>query len=495
MSREAAQEHDPGDILGPRSWDRLEPQLHRELGGTSPNPLRGFRRFPFYSIPAILLVAGVFYFVKQGNKSHPGVPSGGSPPVAAAQTAPAPAAHTAPAAATAPYDPSTTTETTEPNTSTKTPEHNTNSTPSVASPLTTKPSASTTTDAETANTARTSSSKSAELNPLAHTSSSHEAAGLRAHKNKTNKDKNTRGAAGNALANTTGAPNNDNTTTTNNLSAEGANRTATNNPVAAGTQNTSATARPHELTLSPIRTNRPQRPRPVINDSALRAYTTKSTTSPIQPGKNRSLHINKSWQFGLSIAPDFSSVNSLAGDKPGSTLGITVDYQFANRWYLSSGIFLDRKNYAARAQDYHVPYDYYRMNNLHNVAFVKGSFNMIEIPLNLRYDFSVAGNTLFFASAGISSYLLTNENCNYYFDAFGRQDCKTFNYNNRSNTLFASYNLSLGVEAGLSNNLSLVIAPYIKIPARNLGFGQVQMNSVGINFALKLAPTMGRKRK
>ena len=120
---------------------------------------------------------------------------------------------------------------------------------------------------------------------------------------------------------------------------------------------------------------------------------------------------------------------------------------------------------------------------------------MLEIPLNLRYDFSVAGSTLFFASAGFSSYLLTNENCNYYYNMFGREDCRSFNYSNKNNYLLSSINLSLGVETGISNSMSLLIAPYVKIPSRNIGFGQVQMNSVGINFALKFAPVTSRKRK
>jgi len=197
----------------------------------------------------------------------------------------------------------------------------------------------------------------------------------------------------------------------------------------------------------------------------------------------------------VSIAPDFSSVNSLAGDKPGSTIGVTLDYHFANRWYLSTGLLLDRKNYAAREQDYHVPYDFYRLNDIHNLNFVKGSFNMLEIPLNLRYDFSVTGNTLFFASAGVSSYLLTTENTNYYINMFGREICRSFNYSDMNNYLCSSINLSLGVETGISNSLSLLIAPYVKLPSRKIGFGQVQMNSVGINFALKFAPVLSQRRR
>ena len=194
------------------------------------------------------------------------------------------------------------------------------------------------------------------------------------------------------------------------------------------------------------------------------------------------------------MAPDFASVNSVAGDKPGSTIGLTVDYQFASRWYVGTGLLLDRRNYAARAQDFHAPPDFYTRNNMSHVDLVKGTFETLEIPLNLRYDFSVSGSTLFFATGGVSSYLLTSENDNYYSNVWGRTECLNFPVNNHRSYLFSSLNLSLGVETGLSNSMSLLIAPYVKTPIRNIGFGQMDLSSVGINFAVKFAPVISRKR-
>jgi hypothetical protein len=132
---------------------------------------------------------------------------------------------------------------------------------------------------------------------------------------------------------------------------------------------------------------------------------------------------------------------------------------------------------------------------MRNLDYVKGTFEMLEIPLNLRYDFSVTGNTLFFASTGISSYLLSSENNNYYSNPWGpRLICQTIPNPKTGNYLFSAATLSVGVETGLSNSLSLLIAPYVKMPVRNIGFGQVQMNTVGINFALKFAPVISRRR-
>jgi hypothetical protein len=499
LSREAAQEHDPGDVLGSRSWEKLEPRLDTDLG-KGLNPLRGVRRFPFYYVPAILIVAGIFYFVKQGKRSQQAEPSG-SPPSAATQSVPATPAKTDSATVTLPLS------------STQNPDHRINSTPSVTPPApanaASTPNATAATGAPAPDHARTTppavaGTAAATRTGTATTTSAATTTGattntrttaLNTHSNRRNHTGKNNSLPGAHTKPATAAP------SPADVAARGS-RTNTGKPATAGPTTGSAAgtpanpaarnSRPHELTLSSVHGPRSLRQHPFINDSALRAY--KTPTSPIQLAKSKSLHIDRSLQFGLSIAPDFSSVNSMAGDKPGSSIGITVDYQFANRWYLSTGLFLDRKNYAARPQDYHVSYDYYRMNGMHNVNLVKGTFSMLEIPLNLRYDFSVTGNTLFFASAGASSYLFANENCNYYMDMFGREYGKSYNYPGK-NYLFASVNLSLGVETGLSNNLSLLVAPYVKLPSRNIGFGQVSVSSVGINFALKFAPVISRQRR
>jgi hypothetical protein len=240
---------------------------------------------------------------------------------------------------------------------------------------------------------------------------------------------------------------------------------------------------------------RPQFPRthPTISDSALRAYT---AATPTNPGKKSgpSLRISRPLTFGLQIAPDFSSVNALAGDKPGSTIGLTVDYQILDRWHLGTGLLFSRKNYTARATDFKTPPDYYRSVGLKGVDFIKGSLNMLEIPINLRYDFSVTGNTIFFASGGVSTYLFGSEHSKYYFDFFGREVCREFHYTNKQNIL-SSANLSLGVETGVSNDLSILVAPYMKLPLSDLGFGRIRMSSVGINVGLRYSPVLSRKRK
>jgi hypothetical protein len=262
-----------------------------------------------------------------------------------------------------------------------------------------------------------------------------------------------------------------------------------------GIQSPSSTAAPEPAGpyRSYVQGPRSLRGRPYISDSALRAYV---PPTPTNPGKKSgpSLLVNRSLTFGFQASPDFASVNTLSGDKPGLSLGVTVDYQILHGLHLGTGLLYAKKNYTARGVDYHVPPDYYWRNNLKGVDFVKGTMTMLEIPLTLRYDFSVTGNTIFFASGGVSSYLFGTENCNYYFDFFGREACRPFQYSNKPG-LFSTASLSLGVETGISNSVSLQLAPYMKLPVSDMGFGRIRMNSVGIDFSIRYAPVLSRRRK
>ena len=507
LSKEAAQEYEPGDVLGPKSWERLEVRLDNTPGGVNPNPLRHIRRFPFYYAPALLVLIGVsYYFVKQGTKGS------GSPPTFGMAKTPAPTEKNQPSTTNPVYSDKSTpvpSSSASPSASAST---NAGASPNAGASTNAGTSTNTDNTAASANkTAASAGNAGADGNNTAASANSaatHNAAGVAA----------TSAAAisgsksgGSSRGSSTALHNHNNLIAQNTAaSRNGSRRHRNRTPAAAGTTTandaisttpnagTSASAggssQTRELNRSAIGGLASTKKSVLIPDSNLRKFTLKSLPQGMHP---RAMYVNRNLQIGVVLAPDFTSVNSLAGNKPGSTIGLTLDYQFAHRWYIGTGFLLDRKNYAARAQDFHTPPDFQQNNNMfaQHLDYVKGTFEMLEIPLNLRYDFSVTGSTLFFASAGVSSYLMTSENSGMYASPWGNQMYLHCPDSVQHSYLFSAINLSLGVETGLSNSLSLLIAPYMKIPTRGVGFGQVQMSSVGINFALKFSPVISRKRK
>jgi Outer membrane protein beta-barrel domain len=497
LSKEAAQEYEPGDVLGPRSWERLEVRLDNTPGGLNPNPLRHIRRFPFYYAPALLVLIGVsYYFVKQGTRGS------GSPPTFGMAKTSAPVEKNA----------SNTTNPVYPDKSTPAPSTSVNpSAPDASASGGAGQSAGATATGTSAYATSSSGTSTSGTSKSGTSASGAAASGLSSSGANVNAVRNLADSKTGSGSGRSRPPasNNHNTTAghnaapgqigladKNSANAAGdvAGTNATNAAAKATTINASRAGSPsRELNRSTIGGLASTKKMAPIPDSNLRKFTLKSLPHGMPP---RAMYVNRNLQIGFILAPDFTSVNSLAGNRPGSTVGLTLDYQFSPHWYIGSGLLLDRKNYAARAQDYHAPTDFYQNNVFaRHLDYVKGTFEMLEIPLNLRYDFSVSGSTLFFASAGVSSYLITTENSGMYGNPWGQQSYLPWAVPGQHNFLFAAANLSLGVETGLSNSLSLLVAPYMKIPTRGIGYGQVQMSSVGINFALKFAPVISRKRK
>ena len=499
LSREAASEHDPGDIVGPRSWDKLEVRLDRHLGHVTPHVARGFYRLPFYYAPVVLLILGATYYFIRNHRAQKEA-SSGSPPLTLVNP----------------------TGTHKPSNSSQNPIQTDKSTstlvlPPAAAKQPTAPAAGagprrdlTAAGSATSGTSATSATSGTSATSATSAAPAATASGTRTHFTRrhpaTNRHDGTQPSHGHdrSIASSSGSSNSTTglsaATDASAASADRPDNASPNSAKGAQTTPPSGTAPlsgARQLSLATVRGPVPTKRPGSVSDSALRDFTVKAIPTPIQ--RKGGLYINRSLQIGVIVAPDFSSVNSMSGDKPGSTIGLTADYQFAHHWHVGSGLLLSRKNYAAAPQDFHPPKNFYSQNNMTqngspNVNFIKGSFSMLEVPLNLRYDFSVTGNTLFFASAGLSSYLMTSENCNYYYQWFNQPRIKNMQYDNHPDYLFSALDLSVGVEMGVSNTLSVLVAPYVKVPVRNVGFGQVELSSVGINFVLEFAPVLSRRR-
>ncbi len=238
----------------------------------------------------------------------------------------------------------------------------------------------------------------------------------------------------------------------------------------------------------------------LISDSSLRAESPGNKIEDIihlHKKNSRSLNTDRSLQIGVSFAPEFSEVNHTNyANRLGTGFGITIGYQVMNRLSINSGLIYSHKYYQANDQSFHLT------SNLSptglRIEYVNGSLKMFEIPLNLRYDISTQGNSIFFVNAGVSSYILQKQNYLYYchgYNGFGPGGWYKQDYNVQQNFWFSMINLSAGFETGLSRSMSLQVDPYIKIPLKGVGIGNVQLSSYGINFAIKFSPILKKSRK
>src|SRR5579871_6884483 len=242
-----------------------------------------------------------------------------------------------------------------------------------------------------------------------------------------------------------------------------------------------------------------------INDSSLRSFNSKTQISNvIKPGKRyyHAAFVDRSLQIGVLFAPEFSKVKYIYdNNRLGNSFGITLGYQLSGKLSLNSGIIISKKYYQANDKQFHGPQNAAGTNN--DIEFVNASANVIDIPLNIRFNYFTDGNSTFFVNGGLSSYLMKKEDFDYY--------CHYYNNNGgfqvqaarwvpqpeappSKNNLFSIINLSTGFETAINNSFSFQFEPYMKLPLKGVGFGKVDLSSYGIIFSLKYSPVLKRGR-
>ncbi|HYF33613.1 MAG TPA: outer membrane beta-barrel protein [Chitinophagaceae bacterium] len=203
----------------------------------------------------------------------------------------------------------------------------------------------------------------------------------------------------------------------------------------------------------------------------------------IPPLKNR-------WEFGLTYAPDISTVKFSHTQEPGHNFGATVAYNISRRLAVQTGAIYTTKNYKSNGSDYHPPKGYW--TDYVKLETVTASCSMWDIPLNLRYNMTPRKKSNFYASAGLSSYLMQQEDYDFFYYYNGAPVSRYRSMDNSSKHWMSVLNLSVAYERQLGKNFSLQAEPFFKQPLNGVGFGSVRLNSTGVYFTLKYKPLSGR---
>ncbi len=186
--------------------------------------------------------------------------------------------------------------------------------------------------------------------------------------------------------------------------------------------------------------------------------------------------------IGLTAGPDLSMVKLQSVNNIGISKGIIAGFQLNKRLSLETGIIWDKKYYYTDGQ-------YFSTKNLTLPSTVKieslnGNCNMLELPLSIRYVFKSSAKIKWTGSLGFSSYLMKNESYEYMYNNSGSVYQRNKTYTTASEFWFSAMNLSVGYNRKLGKIADLRIEPYLKIPLRGVGIGELPLTSAGITIGL-----------
>lgn len=195
-------------------------------------------------------------------------------------------------------------------------------------------------------------------------------------------------------------------------------------------------------------------------------------------------------EIGLTGDIDYSFIKTTHTNKPGYGAGLSLSYNLSPRWSVSSGFIFTRKNYGADGEDYHPPKHYW--TNYVDLKGLEGYCEMWDIPLNVRYNLTTKNKLQWFASTGLSTYIMQKQYYKYYYRANNLPDIKDWQNTSQENYLFSVLNLSAGFQKKLNRTTSLQVEPFMKLPLHGIGFGKMDIATYGMLFSVKFAP--GKKK-
>jgi len=192
--------------------------------------------------------------------------------------------------------------------------------------------------------------------------------------------------------------------------------------------------------------------------------------------------------FGGAIGISFNSVKYQSFGKPGFDIGVIAGYKTSKKVSLESGLFFGKKYYFTDGKYFSMDKVGPSMPPEMKIISLKGSSTLFEIPVKFKYDILFKGRSAMFASAGVSSYLLTNEKNKYITSLNGTTENVTGSYKNSSRYFAAAIDFSLGYEYRLSNDNSMRIEPYLQVPLKGIGMGTLPVMSAGLQVGFTVFP-------
>ncbi|TVP99694.1 MAG: hypothetical protein EA359_16735 [Balneolaceae bacterium] len=179
----------------------------------------------------------------------------------------------------------------------------------------------------------------------------------------------------------------------------------------------------------------------------------------------------------LVVSPDFSSAGAGSRfDSAGYKIGLLGEYRISRNIALISGLVISSVHYTAFGREYNPP-DYWNSGIIPDET--RALCLILDIPVSLKFDILNFERSGIYATAGVSSYIMLNEDYQFRYENNRYDLAEGINIRNGSRHWFNNANLSVGYELDIHSNWSLRAEPFIKIPVSGVGWGDVKLYSIG----------------
>ncbi|SHE38239.1 hypothetical protein SAMN05443144_101181 [Fodinibius roseus] len=214
---------------------------------------------------------------------------------------------------------------------------------------------------------------------------------------------------------------------------------------------------------------------------AMAARETSSTADVSGGQERRQPPASVSRAFiGLVAGPDLSTVGALSDfDQPGYNLGLLLEYRLRSDLSIRGGLMRASVNYVADGSEYHPPGGFWSYDTVPDQTSARCI--ILDIPVSLKYEFWQLERSRFYATAGFNSYIMLNEEYRFDYGYEHSESDPVRQWSGKTGTRhwMSNASLSVGYAIDLNPRLSLQVEPFLKLPVREVGWGNVKLYSMG----------------
>lgn len=184
---------------------------------------------------------------------------------------------------------------------------------------------------------------------------------------------------------------------------------------------------------------------------------------------------------GLYFSPDFTTIANNRIEKIGTNYAVQLEYRFSSRWSVQTGVIRSKKVYDAYGDQYEIPL---KWNAGVMPQRVDAVCDMLDIPLNIRYDITQHPEKRVFVTTGLTSYVMLKEAYYYTYDTkiAGTHDSWI---GTSGPFLISNLNFSIGYEARITNRLTWQAEPFVRVPISSIGWSNVNLFTLGSFVSIK----------
>jgi hypothetical protein len=215
----------------------------------------------------------------------------------------------------------------------------------------------------------------------------------------------------------------------------------------------------------------------------LEVDTVKKYTEAVNIDKKKRF-ASKGFYYGMNGGFNMNAVKDQGYKKRGFETGVVAGYRFGSPFSLETGVSFVKKYYWTGGKYFDAEEMKSTMPAGMEITELHGSTGIIVIPFHLRYDIINKRNHRFYSSTGFSSYIITNENNEYFTMLNGTSGKMNGNYPANRNYFAASIDVGLGYEKDIGRKNHLRHEPYLQLPIRGIGVGRLQVRTAGVRIAI-----------